>query len=108
MRRLSAARPPAPGPGPGGAAGLLTVSVSARPGYTLVGLVGEGDVTVRERLRAALAAPAAAGTPYLVADLSGLAYLDCSSLRVLLQAARMAEEAGGTLELRPRSRWWPG
>ncbi len=73
--------------------------MSARPGYTLVSLGGEGDVTVHGRLRAALAAQVAAGTPYLVADLSGLAYTDCSCLQVLRQVARMAEEAGGTLEL---------
>jgi len=78
---------------------LLTVSVSARQGYTLVSLGGEGDVTVRGRLRTALAAPVAAGSPYLVVDLSGLAYIDCSCLQVLWQVSRMAEEAGGTLEL---------
>ena len=91
--------PPLPLPGPGGAASLLTVSVSAREGYTLVSLDGEGDVTVRERLRAALTAPVAAGAPYLVVDLSGLAFIDASCVRVLWQVSRMAEEAGGMLGL---------
>jgi anti-anti-sigma regulatory factor len=39
------------GAGAEGGAGLLTVSVAARQGYTLVSLHGEGDVTVRLRLR---------------------------------------------------------
>lgn len=85
--------------GPDGGARLLMVSVSAGEGYTLVSLDGEGDVTVRERLRAALTAPVAAGAPYLVVDLSGLAFIDASCLRVLWQVSRMAEEASVTLRL---------
>jgi anti-anti-sigma factor len=99
MRQPSIARLPVPLPGAGDAAGPLTVSVSAREGYTLVRLDGEGDVTVRDRLLAALTAPVAAGTPHLVVDLSGLAYLDCSCVQVLWRAFRMAQEAGGMLGL---------
>jgi RNA polymerase sigma-70 factor, ECF subfamily len=99
MRQPSIARLPVPLPGPGDAASPLTVSVSAREGYTLVRLDGEGDVTVRDRLLAALTAPVAAGTPHLVVDLSGLAYLDCSCVQVLWRAFRMAQEAGGMLGL---------
>jgi anti-anti-sigma factor len=51
------------------------------------------------RLLAALTALVAAGTPHLVVDLSGLAYLDCSCVQVLWRAFRMAQEAGGTLGL---------
>jgi RNA polymerase sigma-70 factor, ECF subfamily len=99
VRQPSAAAGPPPLPGPDGDAGPLTVSVSAREGYTLVRLDGEADVTVRDRLRAALAATVAAGTPHLVVDLSGLAYLDCSCMQVLWRASRMAQEAGGMLGL---------
>ena len=90
----------APGllPAPGGA-GLLTVSVSVREGYTLVSLAGEADVTVRGRLRAALSAQVAAGSAHLVVDLSGLRFIDCSCLRVLWRASLLAQEAGGLLEL---------
>src|ERR1017187_6367886 len=56
----------------------------------------EADVTVRERLRAALTAQVAAGTPHLVVGLSGLAFIDSSCLRVLCQVSRMTEEAGGS------------
>ncbi len=84
---------------PRGGADLLTVSVSARKGYTLVSLAGEGDVTVRDQLLVALTALAAAGTPHLVVDLSGLRFIDSSCLRVLWRVSRMVEEAGGTLRL---------
>jgi anti-sigma B factor antagonist len=80
-------------------AGLLTASVSDREGYTLVSLDGEADVTVRERLREVLTAPVAGGAPHLVVDLSGLAFIDASCLRVLWQVSRMAEEASVTLRL---------
>jgi anti-sigma B factor antagonist len=78
---------------------VLTVSVSAREGYTLVSLHGEGDVTVCGRLRAALAVQVKAGTPHLVVDLAGLAYIDASCVQVLWWGSRMAEGAGGLLGL---------
>jgi anti-anti-sigma factor len=99
MREPSAARGPGLLPGPGGGADLLTVSVSAREGYTLVSLDGEGDVTVRDRLRAALMARVAARTPHLVVDMSGLTFIDPSCLQVLWRVSCMAREAGGTLGL---------
>jgi anti-sigma B factor antagonist len=77
---------------------LLTVSVSAREGYTLVSLDGEGDVTVRGRLRAALTAEVA-GAAHLVVDLTGLAYIDASCVQALWRVSRMAEGAGGRVRL---------
>lgn len=99
MCESSAARCPGLLPEQEGSTGLLTVSVQAGEGYTLVSLDGEGDVTVRGRLRAALAAQVTAGAPRLIVDLSGLAYIDASCLRVLWRVSRMAEETGGTLRL---------
>ena len=99
MRQLSAARCPGLLPGPGGDRDLLTLSVSARKGYTLVSLDGEADVTARDRLHAALTAQATAGTPHLVVDLSRLRFIDASCLQVLWRVSRMAEEAGGSLVL---------
>jgi anti-sigma B factor antagonist len=96
MSQLSAVPRPRPRPGDGG--NLLMVSVSVRKSYTLVSLNGEGDVTVRERLRAALT-PAATGTRQLVVDLSGLSYLDVSCLQVLVGLSLMVQEAGGELRL---------
>lgn len=99
MRQLSAVHCPGLLPGPGGDRDLLTFSASARKGYTLVSLDGEADVTVRDRLHAALTAQATAGTPHLVVDLSRLSFLDASCLQVLRRVSRMAEEAGGSLVL---------
>jgi anti-sigma B factor antagonist len=82
-----------------GGADLLTVSASAREGYTLVSLRGEVDVTVRVRLCAALTAQVTAETPHLVVDLAGLAYIDASCVQVLWRVSRMAEGAGGRLGL---------
>jgi anti-anti-sigma factor len=78
---------------------LLTVAMSAREGYTLASLDGEGDVTVRESLCAALTASVTAGAPHLVVDLSRLSFIDCSCLQVLWEVSRVAEQAGGTLVL---------
>jgi anti-sigma B factor antagonist len=83
----------------GAGAGLLSVSVSAREGYTLVSLEGEGDVTVRGRLWAALTAEVAEGRPHLVVDLTRLSYIDASCVQVLWRVSRMAEGAGGMLGL---------
>jgi anti-anti-sigma factor len=85
-------------PGPGDGTDLLTVSVSAREGYTLVRLVGEGDVTVRGRLGATLTEQVA-GTTHLVVDLSRLTFIDCSCAQVLWRVSRLTEKAGGTLRL---------
>jgi anti-sigma B factor antagonist len=82
-----------------GGADPLTVLVSAREGYTLVSLHGEGDVTVRVRLCAALSAQVTAEAPHLVVDLAGLAYIDASCVQVLWRVSRMAERAGGMLGL---------
>jgi anti-sigma B factor antagonist len=87
------------GAGAEGCVELLTVSVSARDGYTLVSLHGEVDVTVRVRLRAALTAQVKAETPHLVVDLAGLAYIDASCVQVLRWVSRMAEGIGGRLGL---------
>jgi anti-anti-sigma factor len=74
------------------------VAVSAREDYTLVSLDGEGDVTVRGRLRAELTAEGT-GAAHLVVDLTGLAYIDASCVQVLWRVSRMAERAGGRLGL---------
>jgi stage II sporulation protein AA (anti-sigma F factor antagonist) len=99
MWQLSAAYCSGLLPGPSGDRDLLTLSVSARKGYTLVRLAGEGDVTVRDRLHTALTAQVTARTPCLVVDLSRLRFIDASCLQVLWRVSRMAEEAGGSLVL---------
>ena len=99
MSQPSAVHCPGLLPGPGGDRDLLTLLVSARKGYTLVSLDGQGDVTVRDWLHAALTAQVTAETPHLVVDLARLSFIDASCLQMLWQVSRMAEEAGGSLVL---------
>ena len=84
---------------PGDSQNLLTFAVSIRDGYALVILCGEGDVTVRGRLRAALTASVAAGGPDLVVDLSRLGFIDASCVHELWRASRQLQQNGGLLKL---------
>jgi anti-sigma B factor antagonist len=80
-------------------ADLLLASVWAGPSYTLVRLTGEWDVTASDQLRDMLADQVLAGARNLVVDLSDVAFLDLACMYALLDGARMAERAGGTLQL---------
>jgi anti-sigma B factor antagonist len=80
-------------------ADLLSASAWAGPSYTLVKLTGEWDVTVSDQLRDLLADQVRAGAQNLVVDLSDVAFLDLACLYALLDGARMAQRAGGTLQL---------
>jgi anti-sigma B factor antagonist len=80
-------------------ADLLSASVWAGPSYILVRLTGEWDVTASDQLRDLLAAQVRAGARNLVVDLSDVAFLDLACLYALLDGARMAGRAGGTLQL---------
>ena len=80
-------------------ADLLSASVWAGPSCTLVRLTGEWDVTASDQLRDLLADQVRAGARDLVVDLSDVAFLDLACLYALLDGARMAKRAGGTLQL---------
>jgi anti-sigma B factor antagonist len=80
-------------------ADLPSASAWAGPSYTLVKLTGEWDVTVSDQLRDLLADQVRAGARDLVVDLSDVAFLDLACLYALLDGARMAKRAGGTLQL---------
>ena len=64
------------------------------PGRVVVSLTGECDLAARERLTAALLA-AVEQSPVVVADLSGLAFLDSSGVHALVVAHREAKRRGG-------------
>jgi anti-sigma B factor antagonist len=61
-------------------------------------LRGELDITDRAELSSRLAAVVPDG-PWLIVDLTNLAYMDCSSLGVLLGARERARLAGGDVLL---------
>jgi anti-sigma B factor antagonist len=67
--------------------------------YTVVSLAGETDLTTVDRLREALTSPVQQGARLLVADLSGLGFMDSAGVRTVLQAVRAAREWGGRLAL---------
>jgi anti-sigma B factor antagonist len=82
---------------------LLTTSVAAVESddepYTLIGLVGEADVTNSDALRDVLDAEVAKEPRSLIIDLSGLRFMDSSALHVILRANRAMDRLGGVLAL---------
>jgi anti-anti-sigma factor len=82
---------------------LLTASVLAREcsgtPYTLVVLAGELDATNSQQLRNMLESEISAGLRTLIVELSGLKFIDSSSLQVLLRCNRMLSSQGGVLRL---------
>jgi anti-anti-sigma factor len=75
----------------------VDVSSSRCAGRVVVALRGELDVMDAAELPRVLSA-AAPGSQVIV-DLTGLAFMDCSSLSALLSARRQALQAGGDLLL---------
>ena len=82
---------------------LLTASVLYRESsgtpYTLVVLAGELDATNSQQLRNLLESEISAGLRTLIVELSGLKFIDSSSLQVLLRCSRMLGSQGGVLRL---------
>jgi anti-anti-sigma factor len=74
------------------------VSSSRCAGHVMVALRGELDVTDAAELPRVLSAAAAPGSRVIV-DLTGLTFMDRSSLGTLISARRQALEAGGDLPL---------
>jgi anti-sigma B factor antagonist len=76
----------------------LAIQVRHRPGYTVITLAGEIDVTTAPRLRKRLTALASSGRP-VVADLNQASFLDTAGLGVLAAAAQQAAASGGSLHI---------
>ena len=73
-------------------------SSSRCPGYVVVALCGELDMTHAGWLARALSAAAAPGSRVIV-DLEGLAFIDCGGLSAVMSAWKQARQAGGDLRL---------
>jgi anti-sigma B factor antagonist len=67
-------------------------------GCAVLALRGELDLSDRTELSSRLAAAVSCG-PWVIADLAELAYIDCSSLGVLVGAREQAQLAGGDVAL---------
>lgn len=79
--------------------GLLDISVEAGASGPVMKLSGESDLTTAGQLRDALGSRLASGARHLTIDLSALKFADSATFRVLIEACRAFEDAGGTVEL---------
>ena len=70
----------------------------------VVTLRGECDLAAVDRLGSALASCTDGGRREAVLDLSGLEFLDCAALDVMLQASRRCDHEGGSLVVRSPQR----
>ncbi|MEU9053642.1 STAS domain-containing protein [Streptomyces sp. NPDC048384] len=79
-------------------AGLLSVVTTVDAGIRVVSPTGEIDQQTSEQLRQALDATAPPG-PRVVADMSGVSFMDSTGINILIAAHRDLAEAGGWLRL---------
>jgi len=76
-----------------------TATARNEDGTTVVRLVGDLDLALRERASRVIAGAVRAGGP-LVLDLAAVRFVDSSGVAVLLQCHRACTEAGVDLRLR--------
>ena len=79
-------------------AALSTSALAGADGPVVV-LSGEADATTAPLLRELLAEQLGAGARLVTVDASGLSFLDCVSMRVLVLAARALQGRHGRLVL---------
>ena len=77
------------------------LKASVRDGFVVVVLRGDLDVTGAAGAQAAIAAIAALVVPgqILIIDISALDFMDCASLRALLEVQTLARRGGGDVVL---------
>jgi anti-sigma B factor antagonist len=66
---------------------------------TVVAISGEIDVSCGEALGKALGRAMRRHGPHLMLDLSGVTFIDCAGLTILLRAHRRAERSNGSLRV---------
>jgi anti-anti-sigma factor len=77
----------------------LTLRVRPDGSCTVVGIAGEIDVCVADRLQELLLQITRAHSPLLLLDLSAVSFMDCAGLRALVLAMRHAERCGWSMHL---------
>ncbi|HSZ69971.1 MAG TPA: STAS domain-containing protein [Solirubrobacteraceae bacterium] len=80
--------------------GTLSITRDVEDGTLSIALVGELDLAGAGQLEACLEQAEREGRARLVIDLGGLAFIDSTGLRLLLQADARARERGCELLLR--------
>jgi anti-anti-sigma factor len=83
------------------APGALSIACVIDNGSASVSLQGELDLATASALEVRLGELEEHGSTHLTVDLGGLAFIDSTGLRVLLQASARAKERGHELTLRP-------
>ena len=78
---------------------LLRIAVTAGEAGPVVALSGDADLSTATELSEALTAQVDAGPRLLIVDISGLAFADSASIRVIVLAGRALRDQGGALEL---------
>jgi anti-anti-sigma factor len=91
--------PPVGRPATGQSAPSCVIATGHLNGTVRVGVVGEIDIAVHDRLRAALAAALCAGPAEVVVDLATTTFLDAGGISVLLHAQHEARRAGRHLRI---------
>ncbi|HEY7829915.1 MAG TPA: STAS domain-containing protein [Solirubrobacteraceae bacterium] len=81
--------------------GALSIACVIDNGTASLSLEGELDIATAPSLEMRLDELEAHGSTHLMVDLGGLAFIDSTGLRVLLQANARAQQRGHELTLRP-------
>jgi anti-sigma B factor antagonist len=76
----------------------LTIWVRYHAGHVLITVAGEIDIATAPQLRGQLTLLAAGGRP-VIADLTGVTFIDAAGLGVLAGAAGKAAASGGSLHV---------
>jgi anti-sigma B factor antagonist len=83
----------------------VELSVSGHGGYAVVALRGELDLTDTPVIASHLIAAVAAFGPSIIVDLTGLDFIDCCGLGVLVRVQKWTQQCGGdTYLVAPRLR----
>lgn len=72
---------------------------SSAGSWTVIGVRGELDLSTSEALKAALDASFDAGVPKIAVDLTGVSFMDSSTLGVLIAYLKRAREQDGDVRL---------
>lgn len=79
---------------------VLLTSASSDVDTTVVSLCGEHDLTTAHSLSAAIASAAAVDDTDLVLDLSGVQFMDSTTIVVILRGKSLLETRGHTMTVR--------
>lgn len=77
----------------------VAVDVQQRDGFTVLTVAGEVDVYSAPALRERMNEVIAGGQPWLIADLTGVPFMDSTGLGVLVGRLKATRQQGGELRL---------